>query len=200
MNKEEFINALRHKLSGLPKQDIEERVAFYSEMIDDRIEDGIPESDAILGIGSVEEIANEIIKEVPFKKIAKERIKSKHRLGALEITLLAIGSPIWLSLAVACLAVVISVYAVAWSLIVSAWAIFASFAACGVSGLPVGIAFTFGINSIAGICIIGAGILLSGLAIFTFFGATAATKGLVIMTKEFALGIKKCFIKKEKKQ
>ena len=41
MNKEEFLNALRSALAGLPQEDIEERLAFYSESIDDRVEDGL---------------------------------------------------------------------------------------------------------------------------------------------------------------
>ena len=35
MNKREFIDKLRTKLKGLPNSDIEERLGFYAEMIDD---------------------------------------------------------------------------------------------------------------------------------------------------------------------
>ena len=47
MNKQEFLAQLRKGLSGLPKEDIDERLTFYSEMIDDRMEDGIPEETAV---------------------------------------------------------------------------------------------------------------------------------------------------------
>ena len=40
MRKLEFLAALNVKLSGLPKEEVKERTNFYSEMIDDRIEDG----------------------------------------------------------------------------------------------------------------------------------------------------------------
>ena len=43
MNKQEFLAGLRKGLSGLPQEDIEERLLFYSEMIDDRIEEGMEE-------------------------------------------------------------------------------------------------------------------------------------------------------------
>ncbi len=33
MNKQEFLTDLRKALSGLPQDDIEERIAFYGEMI-----------------------------------------------------------------------------------------------------------------------------------------------------------------------
>ena len=38
MNKSEFLEELRKGLAGLPKDDVEERLTFYGEMIDDRIE------------------------------------------------------------------------------------------------------------------------------------------------------------------
>ena len=37
MDQQEFLNSLRKELSGLPQEDIEERLTFYSEMIEDRI-------------------------------------------------------------------------------------------------------------------------------------------------------------------
>jgi uncharacterized membrane protein len=52
MTKQEFIDALRHKMAGLPKDDIEDRVAFYTEMIDDRVEDGLSEEQAVAEIGN----------------------------------------------------------------------------------------------------------------------------------------------------
>ena len=39
MTKQEFLAELRRGLSGLPQNDIEERLNFYSEMIDDRMEE-----------------------------------------------------------------------------------------------------------------------------------------------------------------
>ena len=41
MSKQAFLARLRKELSGLPKDDIEERLAFYEEMIDDRTEEGL---------------------------------------------------------------------------------------------------------------------------------------------------------------
>ena len=51
MTKQEFIIKLTLELHGLPKADIEERVGFYSEMIDDRIEAGLSEEEAVADIG-----------------------------------------------------------------------------------------------------------------------------------------------------
>ena len=119
MTKNEFLGALRLRLSGLSESDIEEHISFYSEMIEDRIEDGASEEDAVCGIGSVEDIAAQIIADIPLTKIAKERIKPKRRLRAWEIVLLAVGSPIWLSLGIAAAAVILALYVVIWALIIS---------------------------------------------------------------------------------
>ena len=54
MNKKEFLKKLRKMLNNLPRREIEERISFYSEMIDDRIEEGNTEKDAAILIGSVD--------------------------------------------------------------------------------------------------------------------------------------------------
>ena len=197
MKKQDFVAELRRKLAGLPKQDIEERINFYSEMIDDRMEDGISEDDAVSEIGSVDDIASQIIADIPFTKIAKERIKPKRKLKAWEIVLLAVGSPIWLSLGIAVVAIIFSLYVVLWSVIVSLWAVFASLIASAVGCVLTGIAFAIVGNGGAGGVSVSFGIVCAGLAIFCFFGCKAATKGVIVLTKKIAIGIKKCFVRKE---
>ena len=63
MKKSEFIEALRGRLQGIPREDLEERLAFYEEMIDDRIEDGLSEEEALAAVGSVESVAEAILQE-----------------------------------------------------------------------------------------------------------------------------------------
>ena len=47
MTKQAFLAALGERLVGLPQKDIEERLTFYSEMIDDRMEEGLSEEEAV---------------------------------------------------------------------------------------------------------------------------------------------------------
>ena len=197
MNKQDFIASLRTSLSGLPKQDVEDRLNFYSEMIDDRIEEGLTEQEAVLAIGSVTTVSSQIIADIPLSKIAKEKIKPKRGLRAWEILLLALGSPIWLSLLIAAFAVVFSLYLSVWSVIISLWAVFASLVACAAGGIIAGIIFIVVGNVLTGVCMIGTALVCAGLSIFGFFGCKVATKGLLCLTKKLALGIKKCFVKKE---
>lgn len=165
--------------------------------IDDRMEDGIPEETAVSEIGTVDDIVSQIIADIPLGKLVKEKIKPKKKLKAWEIILLVLGSPLWLSLLIAAFAVFLSLYVVFWSVIISLWAVFASFVACGFAGVVAGAVFAAGGNGLTGIAVIAAGIVCAGLSAFMFFGCKAATKGILKLTKKFAIWIKNCFIKKE---
>jgi len=197
MSKQEFLAQLRKGLDGLPQDDIEERLLFYSEMIDDQMEEGLPEEEAVSAIGAVDEIVAQVVAETPLVKIAKERIRSKRRLRVGEIVLLALGSPIWLSLGIAAFAVILSLYISLWAVIISLWAVFASFAACSIGGVLACVVFTVGGNGASGLAMLAAGIVCAGLAIFMFYGCKAVTDGTLILTKKMAIWTKNCFIKKE---
>ena len=190
MSKQEFLAQLRKSLSGLPQEDIEERLRFYSEMIEDHIEEGLPEEEAVSAVGSVDEIAAQAVAEIPLAKIAKERIRPKRRLSAGEIVLLALGSPIWISLGIAAIAVILSLY-------VSLWAVFASFAVCPIGGVLACVIITAGGNVASGSDMLAAGIVCAGLSIFIFYGCKAATAGTLILTRKIAIWFKNCFIKRE---
>ncbi|MBE6562769.1 MAG: DUF1700 domain-containing protein [Ruminococcaceae bacterium] len=197
MTKNEFLDALRKNLKGLPESELEERLNFYSEIIDDRMEEGLSEDEAVAAAGNVDEITAQIFKDVPFIKIAKEKIKPKRRLTGWEIALLTIGSPLWISLLVSALAGIFSVYVSLWAVIISLWSVFVSFIVSGVAVCIAGTVFAIFTNNAAGLFMIGSGLVLAGLSVFVFFGCKAATKGLIILTKKTALAVKKCFIKKE---
>ena len=100
MDKQTFLTRLRNGLSGLPQEDVEERLTFYSEMIDDRMEEGCTEAEAVAEIGPVEEVLAQIVADIPLTKLVKKKMKPKHTLKAWEIVLLVLGSPLWLSLLV----------------------------------------------------------------------------------------------------
>ena len=122
MNKNQFILALQKRLRGLSKKEQRERLNFYSEMIDDRIEEGLSEEDAVLAVGTVDDIALQISEEI--KSANNESSKtSERKLRAWETVLLILGSPIWISLLAVVFAVGISLYAVLWSLLICLWAI-----------------------------------------------------------------------------
>ena len=196
MTKVNFLFELRDKLSGLPKEDLEERLNFYSEMIEDRMEEGLSEEEAVAAIGTTDEIAEQIIYDTPFTKIAKEKLKVKRVFSAWEIVLLALGFPIWASLLVAAFSVIFSLYISLWAVIISLWAVFASFVGCAVGGIMSGIGFIINGNTFTGIAMLGVAVCIAGLSIFMFFGVKLVTKGILTLTKKFIIWIKNCFIKK----
>ncbi len=200
MNKQEFIASLQTKLSGLPEKDVQERLSFYDEMIDDRMEDGLSEEEAVHDMGSADEIAAQIIAETPLIKLVKDKMKPKRKIQIWELILLILGFPIWGSLLISAFAVIISVYASIWALVISFWAIFVSTIACAVCGIGIGVGFAFSGNALTGTAIIGTGLVCAGLSIFLFFGCQAATKGTALLAKKIVLMIKNCFIKKEAAQ
>ena len=197
MSKQEFLFLLRKGLSGLPQDEIEERLSFYSEMIDDQMEEGLSEAEAVLEVGSVDEIVTQVIAEIPLTKIAKERLKSKRRLRVWEIILLVLGSPIWLSLGIAAFAVILAIYVSLWAVIISLWAAFISVIGLALGEIISGIAIACNGNALSGIAMLGTGIVCAGISIFSFYACKVATKGILLLTKKIVVWIKNCFIKKE---
>lgn len=199
MNKQQFLAELRKHLFGLPQDDIKQSLDYYAEMIDDRIEDGISEEDAVSDIGDPQEIAKQILMDIPMTKLVKAKAKPSRTLRAWEIVLLAAGSPIWVSLLVAAAAVVISVYIVLWSVIISLYAIAISVAACSIAGIAFFAIYMITGRLAEGAFMLGAGLVCIGLAILMFFAFNRITKGLLWLSKKIWLLIKSCFIKGDAK-
>ena len=193
MTKVEFFTALSNNLKDLPKIELREHINFYNEMIADRMEEGLSEEEAVAMIGSADDIAAQI--RFDFVPVAKG---NKREFKAWEIVFLVLGSPIWLSLLIAAAAVVFSLYIVIWALVVSLWAVFVSLICAGFTlVLSFIIGFIAGWNILNIVAVVGCGFVCIGLSIFMFFACKAITKGVVILSKNIALWIKKCFTKKE---
>ena len=190
MRKQEFISSLRKQLACLPRKELEERLNFYSEMIDDKVEEGCLEEDAIAQIGSVETIAGQILTDAKIAKLAEEKTSERRRLKGWEIALLALGSPIWLSLIIAAFAVILSLYVTLWALVVSIWAVFVSLIACALGGAIAGIVFCVTGKALAGLALLSAGFVCAGLAIFLIWGCKAATRGAAVLPRTITRGIK----------
>ena len=198
MLKQEFLNALREGLNGLPEADIEERIAFYGEMIDDRIEEGRTEEAAVAEIGTVEEVVQQIVEETPLTRLVKEKIKPKRKMRAWEIVLLILGFPLWFPLLVAAGAVVLALYVTLWSLVIALWAIEVAFIVSAVALLCGTVVFFVSGHGLAGLFVLGAALIFAALSIFLFFGCVAASKGTVLLAKKIVIGIKNLFVGKER--
>ena len=184
MTKQEFLELLSGQLADLPKKEREERLAFYSEMIDDRMEDGLTEAEAVALIDAV---------ELPEEKTPHRR------MTAGEILLLTLGSPVWLPLLIGALAVVLSLYISLWAVIVSLWAVFGALAGCAVCGVLGGIGLGLSGHVPTGLATLSAGLVCGGLGIFLFYGCFWATKGTALLTKKLVPAVKSNILKRRKR-
>ena len=198
MNKQQYLSRLEKALSGLPADDLRERLAFYGESIDDPMEEGLSEEAAVGQLGPVEEIAAQILAETPLPALVRERIKPRGRMPVWEMLLLVLGFPLWFPLLLAAFAVLLSVYIVLWSLILCLWAAELALAVSALGALAAGILSLFRGDSSNGLLAIGAGLALAGLSVFLFFGCQAACKGAVVLTGKIALWVKSLFLRKER--
>ncbi|MBR3591321.1 MAG: DUF1700 domain-containing protein [Clostridia bacterium] len=201
MNKSQFLTELKEILCGLPDNDIQSSLDYYSEIIDDHIEDGFTEEDSVSQVGNPQEIAKQILADTPILKLVKQRIKPKHKISTLEIMFLILGSPIWLSLLIAAIAVVVSVYVSLWAAVVSLWACEAAFCGSALGGAIASVCLFASEGDIfAASIMVAAALVLIGISILFFFVCRASTKGMVLLTKKLTLRIKSCFLRKERAQ
>lgn len=193
MNKSEFARELRRALGKLPSYEVEQSINFYTEAIEDRIEDGMTEHEAVAALGSVDAIAAQIIAETP--PIPKAIAKANTGSRTLNIVLLAVLSPIWVTLALAFAITVLSIYLAIWSVIVALWAAVIVLLLCAPIG-AFGLAWCAAIgHPISGAWIFGCGLTGTGIGLFSWFGVLTASKGLVNLTHTFARWVKGLFIK-----
>ena len=194
MTKTEFLDALDQKLLGLSQNEIEERLIFYSEMIDDRMEEGLSEEDAVAAVGDIDEIARSIMAELSLQNPQK---KQTRRLSGTEIALLIIGFPLWFPLIIAGISVCFSLYVSAWSVVISLWAVSVGVALGSIEVFIAGIFHTFGSHTLTGIALIGLSLILAGFSVFAFYGCLSISKLFIKLTKWLFKLIKGIFIKKE---
>ena len=190
MTKTEFLDELRRRLAGLPQSDLEERLMYFREMIDDRMEDGLTEEEAVSGIGSVDEIVDHIMEEIPLSTLVKENAKRKRSLKTGEIVLLVLGAPLWLPLILAAIAVILSLYVALWTVVLGLWSSVIGLAAGAVAGLVVAAGFLVKREPVNALFMLGAAALCAGLAILLFCGCVRLTKALLQLTSKMILGMK----------
>ena len=185
MNKEQFLIELAAALAGLPEEDIEKSLEYYSEMIDDRTEDDLSEEEAVEALGTIADIRAQIIKDTPLPKIIKEKVKPKRSFRGWEIAVIIIGFPLWFPLLISAAAVIFSVYVTLWSVIIAFFAVDIAFFAGALAGILASLPVFITGNAAAGLLLIGAGLLCAGFGLLWLFLCIGTTKGIVWLTKVF---------------
>ena len=195
MTKKEFLDELRERLSGLPKDDLESRLSFYEESINDRMDDGKSEEEAIKELGTIDEIVTQVAGETSLVTLVKEKAKPKRKLSGAEIALIVIGFPLWFPLVLTFLILCLVFCIVFWVIGL------VPLITC-VSSFLVGIAEFFSYFAIIGeansLGVLGMGMAGIGLALMLIPAVMYSVKGTIKLVKLIMTGIKKLFIRRRK--
>lgn len=187
MTKSEFLGQLEAGLSSIPRGERDERIGFYSEMIDDRLEEGLTEQEAVCAIGGVGEVIARELAEARAVKEEKNEISAKRAKRGWTVAALAAGFPLWISLLAVAFALLVTVYATVWSVTVSCWAVGVSLGACAIAGTLGGIPLCFTHGVWVGLAILGVGLLAAGIGGFTLYGCVKLTVLIARLTKAISL-------------
>ena len=186
VNKMQFLRAVQEKTVHMPPSEVNRLLEYYSEMIDEAMEEGMSEEEAVDRLGTWEDICAQIeefrtsepqqtepIKEEPAKEpqnpIPDKKPKKRVSLPMWAVVLLILTSPVWgaivLSLGIAVFAVVASLVVIGGALVVSLFAVVIALAAVGVVGIPAGVVLLATSGIAPFLLTLGGGLVCVGLAI-----------------------------------
>lgn len=201
MTKLAFLSELHDELAGLPLEDIQRSLDYYREMIDDHMENGMTEEEAVAAVGPAKEIAARILAEMPIPEpppapepewAAEPEWTpqpdwtpqpARRKLKTWQLVLLILGSPVWLPLLVAVVIVPpLALYIVLWAVVVTLYAADLALAIGLLGGLAASVA-AFADGSLSAVALLlGAGLICGGFAILGFFGCNQVARWAVALT------------------
>ncbi len=197
MNKQEYLESIRSRISAMPADDINRFMDYYSEMIDDRVEDGLSEEEAVADMGSPDAAVEQILEDMPLTKLVKEKIKPKHELKAWEVVLIVLGSPVWIPLLITAAVLLLTLWIVAFALLISFYAVVLSFVAAGIGGLICIIPLFIANSPYTAVLMLGAALIGIGIAILFVVSVKPVTVGIFKVCKASVNGIKRMFVKEK---
>ncbi len=196
MNKHAFLHALLQSLSPLPQAEREKAYAFYAEMIDDSMEDGMSEEEAIQKLGGLDEIVERIIAETPIKALIQSRVERRNR-SLLTILLLVFGFPVWFPVLATVLTVLLVLFAVLWIAALCLWLVSASSAAAALLSCV-------GFFSFPGVSLklifLGSALACAGCAAPAFLASLYATRQFARLTKQLWKKMKNSLFRKRENE
>ncbi len=167
MTKNMFIKELQSKLGNLPQEELNKILHYYSELIDDKLEDNINEEDAVKSLGNIDDIVRDISNDNSIPKIMYDKVKSSYDKSdnkVIWIFLAIIGSPIWIPLLFALAAVIFAIVITVISLLFTLLLLLGSFYIVGVVSIIASFTLLF-TNPITSILAFGIGLTFLGLSI-----------------------------------
>lgn len=179
MNKKEFLNDLDSKLDFLTEEERNKTLNYYSEIIEDRIESGASEEEAVLQMESTEVIAKKLMTENNTQKNTSEKVldfidKLFEKHGYLFVLAIVIFSiPLWTPIVGVILGLVCTMFLILFAMI--------AFGAIGsVAALGIGISFITQ-SLLSAISALGVSMVCAGFAVLVTIG----TVKLISMMSNF---------------
>lgn len=188
MGKEEFLRQLEALLSGISEEERKEALAYYRSYFEDAGEPN--EASIIAELESPQKVAESILKDMGidgsgynafanrdeeyYKNVnqtiqnlngAQSAKKNDAGMTGLTVALIAITSPIWLTLLLVILSVLLAVVAALFGVAVAVVAVMASLIFVGFVLIGVGVGFLFGGAPAVGIGLAGCGLIVLALGI-----------------------------------
>lgn len=175
MIKEEFIRELDLSLKNELIQNRETYLSYYSEIIEDYLEDGYTEEEAVNKLDEIPSIVKTIQQE-----IGNTENKTSNK-NPIIILLLIIGAPLWGS-------ILLSVLLLLFSSLIILWCAPFSLGMLSFAGLLTGAVSLMGLTFNTGIYYIvtqlGVGIFALGLGLFLLLGTVYITKYVGSLSKK----------------
>ena len=192
MTRAEYLARLRECLALMPAEEREAQLAYYEELFDDMLEDGMSEAEVCERLGAPEDVAAELLAEIPMTTLVKSRVKAGGKPSALTIALLVLGAPLWLPL-------LIAIFAVLLSLLISLWAVGVSLGvvlpAVGLSLAAVGVGALIRLFSLPLLMALGSFLSGLGLLILGALLMGLIVRGLAKLCRAVWRGCKKLLLK-----
>ncbi len=184
---DEFLLELKNRLAHLPITETGKVLSYYSESLQDRIEDGMTEEEAIKSFESIYEIVKNLEEEIPLSAVVKDKViskttKNKNMTAAtIVITIFAVilTSPIWIILLAVLFSIAVAVVAVLWSIPIIIVSIYVSLYPVAISGIFFGFTRMFTVSFSTGLAYLGVGVASAGLAIMLLMPIVVGLKGFL---------------------
>lgn len=200
MTKSEYLEELRSRLTAASVANIDSRIDYYSEMIDDRIEDGMTEEDAIASMESIDSIVETFQLEKPVATLVKEKVRKSTETAsqnghlAIWIVLAILGSPLWIPLLIVALSVLLVIVIVLFVIIIT---IFSVFLAIGCAAIACVAAPFFAVNvtTVGLLGTIGAALICTGIVIVLWKPVLAVCRWLFNLIGGMFKGLKRMLMK-----
>ena len=190
MTRKEFLDGLRQEMRGLPMQEIEQTIHYYSEIIADRMEEGMTEEAAVAKMEPMHVIAKRVAAD--FKGVTTT---PRRKLPGFLIVLLILGFPLWFPLLATGVALMVVALTLAWVMVLVLWAVCLGLFSGGMAAIIT--LFLGGFHTgLPFLGQMGLGMAAMGFSIFLFYGAKGAIPLATGATLRLVSRIKKGFVRR----